>query len=119
MRIGWIDTFECDLTDEQRQLCEWIAEQARAGVQRIHYVEAQAILDIESPKDLTCMLRNLRERLDHIHDMVQSPIVHTNSPYFDIHADAGFIWDRYLRAEEQALYREPDVFERRAAPAPC
>jgi len=119
MRINWIETFDCDLTDEQRQLCEWIAERARAGVQRIHYKEAQAVLDIQSPKDLTCMLRNLRERVDQIHEMVQSPIVHTNSPYFDVHVDAGHIWDRYRRAEERFSYREPDTFDLQAAPVPC
>jgi len=119
MRTGWIEMFECDLTDEQKQLCEWIGEQARAGVRRIHYKQAQAALNIEHEKDLTCTLRNLRERLDQIHTMVQSPIVHTNAPYFDIHPVADHIWDRYLHAEEQVPYREPDAFDLRAAPVPC
>ncbi len=119
MKIGWIETFECDLTDEQKQLCGWIAEQARAGVKRVNYKEAQAVLNIEHEKDLTCMLRNLRERLDQIHAIIQSPIVHTNTPYFEIHPIADHIWNRYLQAEEQTTYSEPDVFNLRTAPVPC
>jgi hypothetical protein len=119
MRTGWIETFECDLTDEQKQLCEWVAQRARAGAKRIHYKEAQAALNIEQEKDLTCMLRTLRERLDQIHTIVQSPIVHTNAPYFDIHPIADHIWGRYLHAEEQISYREPDVFNVQAAPMAC
>ncbi len=119
MRFGWVGTFDCDLTDEQKQLCEWVAERARAGVQRIYYKEAQASLDIEHEKDLTCMLRNLRERLDQVHEMIQSPIVHTNKPHFDIHPDANHIWGRYLHAEEQVPYSEPDAFSRQAAPVSC
>lgn len=119
MRTGWIETFECDLTDEQRQLCEWIAEQAQAGVKRVYYEDVQTALRIVSEKDLTCMLRTLRERVDRVHEMVQSPIVHTAAPYFDIHPDAYGIWDRYLRAEERITYREPDVLRLRSAPVPC
>lgn len=119
MRTAWIEIFECDLTDEQKQLCEWIAEQAGAGVKRIYYQDVQAELDIESEKELTCMLRNMRERVDQIHDMIQSPIVNTKTPYFEIHADADHIWDRYLQAEETIPYSEPDVFSLREAPVPC
>jgi hypothetical protein len=110
MRTGWIETFECDLTDEQKRLCEWIAEQAHAGVRRVYYEEAQAELGIESDKELTCMLRNMRERLDQIHEMVQSPIVNTAYPYFEIHVDADHIWDRYIEAEGSAVYSEPVSF---------
>jgi hypothetical protein len=110
MGTAWIEAFECDLTDEQKQLCGWIAEQAQARVERIYYKHAQAALGIQCEKELTCMLRNMRERLDQIHDMIQSPIVHTATPYFDIYADADHIWDRYLQAEEQTVYSEPDVF---------
>ena len=119
MKNVWIETFECDLTDEQKQLCEWVAERAQAGVRRVCYEQALAALDSETEKELTCMLRNLRERLDQIHDMVQSPIVHTNAPYFDIHPDADHIWDRYLQANEQVTYSEPDAFSLQAAPVSC
>lgn len=119
MRTGWTETFECDLPDEQKRLCEWIAERAEAGKARISYMEAMAALDIESEKDLTCMLRNLRERVDRIHEMVHSPIVHTRSPYFDIHPDADHIWDRYLQAEEAFLYVESEAFDLQGAPVNC
>lgn len=119
MRNAWIETFECDLTDEQRQLCEWIAQQAQAGVKRITYKEALAVLDIGSEKELTCTLRTLRERLDQIQTMIQSPIVHTNAPYFDVHPDGGQIWERYLQAEEQVMYFESEAFGLQATPVSC
>lgn len=119
MRTGWIETFECDLTDEQKQLCEWIAERAQARVKRICYKDAQAALGIETEKELTCMLRNIRERMDRVHDMVQSPIVHAMAPYFDIHPEAYQIWDRYLQAEEQTAYCEPHIISLRPAPVHC
>jgi len=119
MRTGWIEAFECDLTDEQKRLCEWIAEQAQAGVRRVYYEEAQAELGIESDKELTCMLRNMRERVDQIHEMVQSPIVNTAYPYFEIHVDAGHIWDRYLEAEGAPAYSEPVWFRQPQALVRC
>jgi hypothetical protein len=119
MRTGWIETFECDLTDEQKQLCEWISERAQAGVKRIYYEEARAVLRVENERDLTCMLRNMRERVDRVHEMAHSPVVHTAAPYFDIHPEAYHIWDRYLQAEERVTYREPDGFSLRPAPVPC
>jgi hypothetical protein len=119
MRTGWVEMLECDLTDEQRQLCEWIAQQAQAGITRVYYEEAQAALGIVTQKELTCMLRNLRERVDWVHAMVHSPIVHTVAPYFDIHPDAGRIWDQYLLAEERTLYAEPEAVGLRPAPVPC
>lgn len=106
MRIGWIENFECDLTDEQKRLCEWIADQAEAGKTRVYYEEAQAILGIASEERLTHMLRSMRERRDDIHDMVQSPIVNTSAPYFDIGEDADHIWDNYREAEEETSYTE-------------
>ena len=119
MSTAWIETFECDLTDEQKQLCGWIAEQAQAGVKRICYKDAQATLGIETEKELTCMLRNMRERTDRVHDMAQSPIVHTIVPYFDIHPEADRIWDRYRQAEEQTAYCEPHIISLRQAPVHC
>ena len=119
MVTGWVETYECDLTDEQKQLCEWIADRAQAGVKRVFYEEAQAALRIASEKDLTCMLRNMRERVDRVHEMTHSPIVHTAAPYFDIHPEAYHIWGGYLRAEERITYREPDVLSLRRAPVPC
>ena len=119
MRNGWVETFECDLTDEQKQLCEWIAGRAQTGVKRIYYEDAQAALGIVSEKDLTCMLRNMRERVDQVHEMAQSPVVHTAAPYFDIHPEAYHIWDQYLQAEERITYREPEVHRLRPAPVPC
>jgi hypothetical protein len=106
MRIGWTDRFACDLTDEQKRLCQWVADQARAGVMRIYYQDAQATLGIQSSRDLTGILRSVRERLDDIHAMVQWPMVHTNTPYFDIHQDASHIWDGYCHAEGVTCLQE-------------
>ncbi len=119
MRTGWIETFECDLTDEQKRLCEWIAEQAESGKTRVLYAEAMAELPIESQKELTCMLRNMRERVDGIHEMVHSPIVNTKAPYFEIRADASRIWERYRQAQEAFIYSEPDVLSLRETPVHC
>jgi hypothetical protein len=106
MRIGWTDRFERDLTDEQKRLCRWVADQARAGVTRIYYHDAQATLGIQSPTDLTGILRSMRERLDDIHAMVQSPMINTNAPYFDIHQEANHIWDSYCCVEGQTCLQE-------------
>lgn len=119
MRTGWIETFDCDLTDEQKRLCEWIAERAQADIRRIPYKEAREALGIASDRELTCMLRNMRERLDGLHGMVQSPIVNTHSPYFDIHADAGHIWDSYRRVEEESVDSERYVLNLHAAAVSC
>lgn len=95
--------FTFDLTDDQRHLCTWVAEQARIGVNRVWYADVKTALGIEDDRDLTCMLRQVRERLDGIHKMVHSPIVNTNTPYFDLHRDADCIWDDYCRAEMEEL----------------
>jgi hypothetical protein len=119
MRTGWIDTFECDLTDEQKRLCEWIAGQAQAGMRRICYRDAQAVLGVQTEKELTCMLRSMRERLDRIHDMVQSPIVNTTRPYFDVPPHADHIWRSYRRAEEESMYSQREVFGLQEAVVHC
>jgi len=119
MTTGWIETFERDLTDEQKRLCEWVAEQAQDGVRRISYKDAQDALGIVSDRELTCMLRNMRERLDDLHAMVQSPIVHTQRPYFDIDADADHIWDRYRRVEEESVDSEHYALSLHAAAMAC
>jgi hypothetical protein len=103
MRISPISTFTFDLSDEQRLLCMWVAEQARAGVRRVHYGDLKAAMHVDSDTDITRVLREIRERRDDIHAMVHSPIVNTANPYFDLHADADHIWDDYCRAEEELL----------------
>jgi len=103
--------FRFDLTEEQRRLCDWVAQQARPGrdsptrlnafgvpVRQIRYQEATAALDIHD-EQLTRMLRMMRERLDEIHEMVEAPVVHTQTPYFEVPAHAPYIWDNYRRAE--------------------
>ena len=119
MKVGWIETFECDLTDDQKRLCEWIAEQAQAGKTQILYADALAELPIETEDELTCMLRTLRERVDRIHELVHSPIVNTRAPYFEIHSEADCIWQRYLEAEEPLVYSEPDAFSLRETLVHC
>jgi hypothetical protein len=110
MVTEWIDTFEANLTNNERRLCDWIARQARLGVRRARYEEIQAALGILDPTELTLLLRGLRERVDNIHDMIESPIVNTAAPYFDIHLSAACIWESYLDAEaEQQPQEEPDV----------
>jgi hypothetical protein len=47
--------------------------------------------------ELTDALRRMRERVDAIGAMVQSPIVHTSAPYFEISAHAAYIWDDYCQ----------------------
>jgi hypothetical protein len=106
MKMGWTDRFACDLTDEQKRLCQLVAQQARAGVTRIYYQDVQATLGIQSPTDLTGILASVRERLDDIHAMVQWPMVHTNTPYFDIHQEANHIWDSYCHAQGQSCPQE-------------
>lgn len=106
-----MNTFTFDLTDDQRQLCDWIAEQARVGVDRIWYDDVKAAMDIGDDSDITRILRALRERLDGIHEMVRSPIVNTNTPYFDLHRDADCIWDDYCRAEMEELGADFDSLD--------
>jgi len=119
MVIEWIDTFELDLTEEEYRLCEWIAGQARLGVRRARYEEAQATLGILDEAELTYLLRGLRERMDAIHAMIQSPIVNTAAPYFDIHINAGSIWDRYCRTEQEAACHSYDACPPTPALVPC
>ncbi len=100
MKCNLIDQFQFDLTDEQRRLCDWVAQQARTGVRRICYDDAKTALDIHD-EQLTHMLRRMRERLDEIHEMVEAPIVHTRTPYFDVPVHATYIWEDYCRAEQE------------------
>jgi len=106
MVTEWIDTFELDLTEDERQLCDWIARQGRLGVRRVRYEEAQAALGILDRAELTVLLRALRERVDNIHNMIDSPMVNTVAPYFDIHLGAGAIWESYEKAQEQQQFPE-------------
>ena len=109
-RYGSLSTFTFDLTWDQRQLCAWVAEQASSGIRRVQYDDAKAVLGIASDWDITCLLKEIRERIDDVHEMVQFPIVNTSRPYFDIHGNAGYIWDDYCRAEQEIA--DPD-FENR------
>jgi hypothetical protein len=102
MRSPVMDQFRFDLTDEQRRLCDWVAQQARTGPRRIRYEEAKAALDVHD-EQLTRMLREMRERLDEIHEMVEAPIVNTWTPYFEVPVQARSIWDHYCRAEQEAV----------------
>ncbi|MBN2132308.1 MAG: hypothetical protein JW741_22600 [Sedimentisphaerales bacterium] len=119
MVIEWIDTFELDLTEDEHRLCEWIAGQARLGVRRAPYASVQMALGILDKAELTYLLRGLRERVDAIHAMIQSPIVNTAAPYFDIHINAGSIWDRYGRAEQEAMCHSYDACPVTPALVPC
>ncbi len=92
--------FRFDLTEEQKRLCDWVAEQARTGIRHICYEEATTALDLHT-EQLTRMLRDMRERLDEIHEMVEAPIVHTQVPYFEVPVQAGHIWENYCRAEQE------------------
>jgi hypothetical protein len=92
--------FRFDLTDEQKRLCDWVAQQARTGIRHIRYEEATAALDLHQ-EQLTRMLRDMRERLDEIHEMVEAPIVNTQRPYFEVPVQARHIWDSYRRAEQE------------------
>lgn len=100
MKCSMMDQFQFDLTDEQRRLCDWIARQAKTGVRRIRYDEAKAALDVHD-EQLTRMLRDVRERLDEIHEMVEAPIVNTQAPYFEVPTQAPYIWNDYCRAENE------------------
>lgn len=93
--------FTSDLTDEARDLCAWVAEQARGGVSRIRYADVKVAMDIDEMR-LTCVLREMRERRDDLHRMIHSPIVNTSAPYFTVHRDADCIWDHYCQAEMDA-----------------
>lgn len=118
MECHRIDQFQLDLTEEQKRLCHWVAEQAQKGARRIHYRDAQVALDLHD-EQLTHMLRGMRERLDEIHAMVEAPIVHTTSPYFDVPRHARYIWDRYCRAERETAWQEPPVEEVRQLVGAC
>jgi hypothetical protein len=103
MRYGSISAFTFDLTRDQRRLCAWVAEKASKGVRRIHYGDVKAALDIAGDRDLTRLLKEIRERVDEVHEMVQFPILNTTSPYFDIDMNAGYIWDEYCQAEQEII----------------
>jgi len=113
MQCNPTDQFRFDLTEEQKRLCDWVAQQARTGVgsqtrmsafgvpvRQIRYQEATAALDLHD-EQLTRMLRGMRERLDEIHAMVEAPIVNTQTPYFEVPVHARYIWDNYRRAEKE------------------
>ena len=102
--------FQFDLTEEERRLCDWIAQQARIGVQQIRYQEAMAALQIRE-EQLTRMLRMMRERQDEIHAMVEAPVVNTWRPYFEVPVHARHIWDNYRRAEQEVT-REAEAASR-------
>lgn len=95
-----------DLTDEQRRLCDWVARQASTGVLRIRYADARAALDVQE-EHLTRLLREMRQRVDGIHEMVEFPIVNTPAPYFDVPLQAHDIWDSYCRAQKGAALQCP------------
>jgi len=101
MRYGTITEYTFDLTSPQKQLCAWVAEQASVGAGRITYGQACLALDIPGDREVTSLLRGIRERLDDVHNMVQFPIVNTAMPYFDIHPNADYIWDAYCQAERE------------------
>jgi len=100
------EQFRFDLTEEQKRLCGWVAQQARTGVRRIRYDDARAALELHD-EQLTRMLRVMRERIDEIHEMVEAPIVHTRVPYFDVPVHARYIWDHYCEAEQETVPQDP------------
>jgi len=108
MKCDVMDQFRFDLTEEQRRLCDWIARQSKTGSRRICYDEAKAALDVHD-EQLTRMLRDVRERLDEIHEMVEAPVVNTWSPYFEVPGYARYIWDSYCRAEQET--QQPSMQE--------
>lgn len=120
MKYGSIGAFRFDVTSEQRQVCTWVAEQASMGITRITYDDLQAALGIGDDREITRVLRQIRERLDDVHEMVQFPIVNTARPYFEIHPNADYIWDDYCRAEHEAeglgLAGDPDCPEMNDCP---
>jgi hypothetical protein len=83
-----------------------VAERASSGVRRIHYADVKGVLGIASDREITRLLKGIRERVDDVHEMVQFPIVNTTSPYFDIHMNADYIWDDYCRAEREIAGQE-------------
>jgi hypothetical protein len=101
MRYGSIGAFRFDVTREQRQVCTWVAEQASMGITKIAYDDLRVALDIWDDREITRVLREIRERWDELHEMVQFPIVNTTRPYFDVHPNADYIWDDYCRAEHE------------------
>lgn len=119
MTTGWIGVLHCELSSDERRLCAWVAQHARAGRTRAYYWQAAAALGLHDAAEITALVRGMRERLDDIHEMVQSPIVNTLTPYFDIHPDADHIWDRYGGAEEGTFYMEHADAAGREAPVLC
>jgi hypothetical protein len=105
MTFGSMDQFQLDLTDEQKRLCDWVAQQASTGILRIRYEDARAALDVPE-EQLTWILRKMRERRDGIHEIVESPILNTQTPYFDVPLQARDIWDGYRRAEQRVAPAE-------------
>ena len=101
-----MNPFRLDLTEEQKRLCDWVAQQARTGTRRIRYEEATVALDLHN-EQLTRMLREMRERLDEIHEMVEAPIVNTRAPYFEVPVQARHIWENYRRAEQEVESKSP------------
>ncbi len=100
MMVSPMDQFQLDLTEEQKRLCDWIAQQASTGILRIRYEDARAALDVPE-EQLTRILRKMRERRDGMHEIVESPILNTQTPYFDVPLQARDIWDEYRRAEQK------------------
>ena len=115
MKCNPIEQFQFDLTDEQKRLCGWVAQQAGTGIRRIRYDDAKAALDVHD-EQLTGMLRRMRERLDEIHEMVEAPIVHTKTPYFDVPVEARYIWEGYCRAEQETAHSQPCAMPQVAGP---
>lgn len=120
MRYGSIGAFTFDVTSEQRQVCTWVAEQASMGITRISYGDLKSALEIPDDRHITRVLREIRERRDEVHEMVQFPIVNTTRPYFEIHPNADYIWDDYCRAEHDADHApfesHPDTLETSDSP---
>ena len=97
---------QTELTEEQQRLCDWVARQASTGVLRIRYEDARAALDVPE-EQLTDLLRDVRQRVDGIHEMVEFPIVNTPAPYFDVPLQARDIWDSYCRTRKSAALACP------------
>ena len=104
-----ITEFTPDLTSQEKQVCAWVAEQASGGARRIYYAQAMEMLGATDDRQITRVLKRLRERLDDVHKMIQFPIVNTTSPYFDIHPNADYIWDGYCRAEREHSSRDSEA----------
>ena len=71
MECNLNDPFRFDLTEEQKRLCRWVAQQSGTGVRRIRYDDARTALDLHD-EQITRVLRGMRERLDVIHDIFTS-----------------------------------------------